>query len=88
MKTIKKLLIIVLLGAIFNGCAVKNSDSLAVKTAKHTANSPLYVVAGVGMVATLAVQGVLIGGAKLLGVEPTKKNDINNTELNKVDTEK
>ncbi|WP_193315811.1 hypothetical protein [Poseidonibacter ostreae] len=44
------------------------------KTAKHTENAPLYIIAGVGMATTLAIQGTLIGGAKLLGVKPTSES--------------
>ncbi len=51
----------------FSGCAVKQEDSTATKALKHTANAPAYVIVGVGMAATLAVQGTLIGAGKLLG---------------------
>jgi hypothetical protein len=51
----------------FSGCAVKQEDSTATKALKHTANPPAYVIVGVGMATTLAIQGTLIGAAKLLG---------------------
>lgn len=52
---------------LFSGCAVKQEDSTATKALKHTANAPAYVIAGVGIATTLAVQGTLIGAGKLLG---------------------
>lgn len=75
MKTLIKILSIALVAIITTGCAVKDTDSLAMKTAKHTANSPFYVVAGVGMAATLALQGTLIGTAKLLGAKSSKEKE-------------
>ena len=70
---ISKLIIATLVTIVFlNGCTVKNKDSLLTKTAKYTVNTPVFVIAGAGMAATLLVQGTLIGGAKLLGVKPKK----------------
>lgn len=60
---------------IFSACAVKQDDTLTTKTLKHTANAPVYVIAGVGMAATLALQGTLIGTAKLLGVKSKKEKE-------------
>ena len=65
----------------FSGCAVKQEDSTATKALKHTANAPVYVIAGVGMAATLAVQGTLIGAGKLLGAGKKDKN----SEIKEVD---
>ena len=45
----------------FSGCAVKQEDLTATKALKHTANAPAYVIVGVGMVTTFAIQGTLIG---------------------------
>ena len=58
----------------FSGCAVKQEDSTTTKALKHTANAPVYVIAGVGMAATLAVQGTLIGAGKLLGAGKKDEN--------------
>ena len=66
----------------FSGCAVKQEDSTATKALKQTANAPAYVIVGVGMAATLAVQGTLIGAGKLLGAG--KKDE--NSETKKTDT--
>lgn len=75
MKT-KNIVIILAMVFLLNGCAVKNEDSLGVKTAKHVVNSPLYVIMGVGVATTLAIQGTLIGGAKILGVESKEESQI------------
>jgi len=81
---IKNTITLLLVLTLFSACAVKQDDSLTTKTLKHTANAPLYVIAGVGMTATLAVQGTLIGTAKLLGVKSKKdKNEDEEVEINK-----
>lgn len=55
MKKVLQVAITVAMSTILmTGCAVKNDDSLGEKVAKHTINSPLYV---------LVAGGVLIGGA-------------------------
>lgn len=51
MKYISSISIIVSI-SIFSGCAVKDKDSLAMKTAKHTVNSPMYLLLGIGLAAT------------------------------------
>ena len=70
---LKKSISIITAITIFSGCAVKQEDSTATKALKHTANAPAYVIVGVGMAATLAVQGTLIGAGKLVGAG--KKED-------------
>lgn len=79
---LKKSISIITAITFFSGCAVKQEDSTATKALKHTANAPVYVIAGVGMAATLAVQGTLIGAGKLLGAG--KKDE--NSEIKEVDT--
>jgi|GEM_PF-6961532 len=71
---LKKSISIITAITFFSGCAVKQEDSTATKALKHTANAPVYVVAGVGMAATLAVQGTLIGAGKLLGAGKKDEN--------------
>ena len=78
---LKKSILIITAITFFSGCAVKQEDSTATKALKHTANAPVYVIAGVGMAATLAVQGTLIGAGKLLGAG--KKDE--NSETKEVD---
>ncbi len=71
---LKKSISIITAITFFSGCAVKQEDSTATKALKHTANAPAYVIAGVGMAATLAVQGTLIGASKLLGAGKKDEN--------------
>ena len=78
---LKKSISIITAITFFNGCAVKQEDSTATKALKHTANAPAYVIVGVGMAATLAVQGTLIGAGKLVGAG--KKNE--NSDAKEVD---
>lgn len=74
MKNItKKTIALICVITLTSGCAVKQDDTTATKVLKHTANAPAYVVAGVGIAATLAVQGALIGTAKILGVDKRKQ---------------
>ena len=73
MKKLKFIAVIICMTTLISGCAVKQEDSTPTKVLKHTANTPAYVIAGVGMAATLAVQGTLIGAGKLLGAG--KSND-------------
>ena len=72
---LKKSISIITIITFFSACSVKQDDNLATKTLKHTANAPVYVIAGVGMAATLAVQGALIGTAKVLGVKSKKEKE-------------
>ena len=55
---------------LLSGCAVKSTDTLGTKTAKHLVNSPLYAVAAVGAVAVgavgVATTGVMYGTSKLV----------------------
>lgn len=78
---LKKSISIITAITFFSGCAVKQEDSTTTKALKHTANAPVYVIAGVGMAVTLAVQGTLIGTGKLLGAG--KKDE--NSETKEVD---
>lgn len=78
---LKKSISIITVITFFSGCAVKQEDSTATKALKHTANAPAYVIVGVGMAATLAVQGTLIGAGKLVGAG--KKNE--NSDAKEVD---
>ena len=71
---LKKSISIITAITFFSGCAVKQEDSTATKALKHTANAPAYVIVGVGMAATLAVQGTLIGAGKLLGAGKKDEN--------------
>lgn len=72
---LKKSISIITAITFFNGCAVKQEDSTATKALKHTANAPAYVIVGVGMAATLAVQGTLIGAGKILGAGNNKNSE-------------
>ena len=80
-KLIKKTVAITCVLVLTTGCAVKQEDSTATKALKHTANAPAYVIVGVGMAATLAVQGTLIGAGKILGAGNNDKNS-ESTESN------
>jgi len=71
---LKKSISIITVITFFSGCAVKQEDSTATKALKHTANAPAYVIVGVGMAATLAVQGTLIGAGKLVGAGKKDEN--------------
>ena len=87
---LKKSISIITAITFFSGCAVKKEDSTATKALKHTANAPAYVIAGVGIAATLAVQGTLIGAGKLLGAGKKDENaetTENNTNENEVKKE-
>ena len=75
---LKKSISIITAITIFSGCAVKQEDSTATKALKHTANTPAYVIVGVGMAATLAVQGTLIGAGKLLGAGKKDQKSVSN----------
>ncbi len=66
---IKKSIAILLITALLSGCSVKNEDSTAEKVAKHTVNSPLYIILGTGMLVETAVRGTLVGGAKAMGAK-------------------
>jgi hypothetical protein len=78
MKMLKKSISIITAITFFSGCAVKKEDSTATKALKHTANAPAYVIAGVGIAATLAVQGTLIGAGKLLGAGKKDQKSVSN----------
>lgn len=43
---------------LMTGCSIKNDDSLGEKVAKHTINSPLYVLAVGGVLVGATVNGV------------------------------
>ena len=75
---LKKSISIITAITFFSGCAVKQEDSTATKALKHTANAPAYVIAGVGIAATLAVQGTLIGAGKLLGAGKKDQKSVSN----------
>jgi hypothetical protein len=75
---LKKSISIITAITFFSGCAVKQEDSTATKVLKHTANAPAYVIAGVGIAATLAVQGTLIGAGKLLGAGKKDQKSVSN----------
>lgn len=75
---LKKSISIITAITFFSGCAVKQEDSTATKALKHTANAPAYVIVGVGMAATLAVQGTLIGAGKLLGAGKKDQKSVSN----------
>lgn len=47
---------------MLSGCSVKQNDNTATKTVKHIANSPLYVIMGIGIAGTIA------GGAVGYGI--------------------
>lgn len=66
---IKKSISILSITALLTACSVKNEDSSAEKVAKHTVNSPLYIILGTGMLVETAVRGTLIGGAKAMGAK-------------------
>ena len=78
MKMLKKSISIITAITFFSGCAVKKEDSTVTKALKHTANAPAYVIVGVGMAATLAVQGTLIGAGKLLGAGKKDQKSVSN----------
>lgn len=63
---LKKSISIITAITIFSGCAVKQEDSTATKALKHTVNAPAYIVLGVGMIGTLAVQGAVLGTATVV----------------------
>ena len=45
LKQITKIVAISLIATIvFSGCAIKQDDHIAIKSVKHTVNSPLYVI--------------------------------------------
>ena len=77
---LKKSISIITAITFFSGCAVKQEDSTATKALKHTANAPAYVIVGVGMAATLAVQGTLIGAGKLVGAGKKEDTSIEVTQ--------
>ncbi|AXH16367.1 hypothetical protein CP985_03210 [Malaciobacter mytili LMG 24559] len=72
MKRYISILIISLLIFVLNGCAVKKTDSIPTKVVKHTINTPAYVVIAIDVTTDLLLMGTIIGGAKLLGIEPKK----------------
>jgi len=56
MQLKKEYIILIMSILIVTGCAIKDQDSSVTKTLKHTINSPLYLVLGVGEVATKATE--------------------------------
>lgn len=61
-----KNIIIGLIGIfLLNGCALKEDDSQAMRVAKHTFNSPFYLIYGTGKLIELSIIGTLAGAAKL-----------------------
>lgn len=89
---LKKSISIITVITFFTGCAVKQEDSTATKALKHTANAPVYIIAGVGMAASLAVQGTLIEAGKLLGAggkdenSDAKENEVKNEQMKETTT--
>lgn len=81
MKNLKTIAVFVCIAILTTGCAVKQEDSTPTKVLKHTANTPAYVIAGVGMAATLAVQGTLIGAGKLLGAGNNNQAETSKEEV-------
>ncbi len=73
-KVINAAITVAMATMLMTGCAVKNEDSLGTKVAKHTMNSPLYVVAGTGLIIESTIRGTLVGGAKMMGAKETPKN--------------
>ncbi len=72
------LILILILNFVFTGCAIKKEDNIAVKTLKHTANSPLYL----GYVAKKVTEGAIIGtlylGAKGVSVATSEEKKATN----------
>ena len=73
---IKKSIAILSITALLTGCSVKNEDSTAEKVAKHTVNSPLYIILGTGMIVETAVRGTLVGGAKAMGAKDKRDEKV------------
>ena len=62
--------------AILSGCAVKEKDSTAMKTLKHTVSAPLYLMYGVGAMAEVAMMAPLIAVAYAVkGVSNENENN-------------
>lgn len=84
MKKIVNIAIIIALGLGFNGCAIKQDDSIGMQTAKHIVNSPGYALVGVGFVATKATEMAIITaiGVPALAYKKAKEaaEKNNNTE--------
>lgn len=57
----EKYFILFCVSMFFSGCVVKNTDTNTEKTLKHIVNSPVYVIYGVGAVATKAVEAAAYG---------------------------
>lgn len=60
------------------GCSVKETDAPAMKVAKHTANSPMYVLVGTGMLIETALIGAIV--APIAIVDYGKEKIIENEE--------
>lgn len=75
----KKNIIIGLIGILLlKGCALKEDDSQAMRVAKHTFNSPFYLIYGAGELTQIAILGAIAVPVK--AVQEVKKN-INLNEL-------
>ena len=81
MKTIKLIVLTLMVAVLLQGCTIKNSDSTFKKTLKHTANSPMYVVVGVG---ALAVAATVIAATATASVVSGTVNTISGKKV--VDT--
>lgn len=66
MKTIKLITLTISLALTISGCAVKNTDSDAMKVAKHTANAPMYALVGTGMIIETAMIGAIVAPIALV----------------------
>ncbi|QOG13026.1 hypothetical protein [Arcobacter sp. FWKO B] len=80
-KHLSKIAIIVTLGLGLTGCAVKQEDSTATKTMKHTVNSPAYVLVGTGYVATEVLKtAVAVGLSPLLLLKKKEVEEVEEQE--------
>jgi Zn-dependent alcohol dehydrogenase len=78
---LKKSISIITAITFFSGCAVKQEDSTATKALKHTVNAPVYLVLGVGMIGTLAIQGAILAPAAAVNAIKPKSEENSETKV-------
>lgn len=54
-KIVKQVAASMISAVLLSGCAIKQTDSDAMRVTKHVINSPVYVLAGIGFVAQSAM---------------------------------
>ena len=86
MKLLKLTLIILISVLLLNGCTIKKTDNSAVRTLKHTVNSPIYLGIAVEKASEFAVVGTVTSIAYTAhktkeGISSLISNEHNKTQI-------